>query len=106
MLKLAAAVVLSLGFFQPGVSMTGPTSSPSITIDPIPPKAGSTATVTYDGPLPANVTITFDPSSDEPLQLKIESPGGVTVSIPADAETMKVTDDSGAADAESTHVEP
>lgn len=98
MLKLAMGLVLSLGFFQVDAM------EPQITISPIPPVQGQTATITYTGPLPANVTVTFKPSSIPDMHLAIGLSGSVEITIPDNGETLKITDDDGLADAEAAHI--
>lgn len=100
MFKLASGVVLSLGLFTHEQVMT----EPQITISPIPPIQGATATITYTGPLPANVTVSFKPSTIPDMHLTIGTSGTIEITIPDTGETMKVTDDDGLADAESAHI--
>lgn len=72
--------------------------SPSITISPIPPTQGQQVTITYDGPLPANVTISWTPSSIPDTSLHIPGPGrSVATTVPSNALSMEVTDDDGIA---------
>jgi len=81
---------------------------PTITIDPIPPVQGQSVTVSYDGPLPASLTITFRDSKGEDTQvdLVIGDSGEASLTVPSDAETMKVVDNDGLADAAATNVTP
>jgi hypothetical protein len=105
MFKLAMGAVLSLGLLAAGGPMADP---PTITISPIPPVQGQSATIEYTGPTPASLTITFrnEEGEDTHMDVMTNASGKVTVTVPSDAETMKVVDNDGLADAESANVQP
>lgn len=78
---------------------------PSITISPRPPTQGAEASVTYVGTLPAAVTISFKPDTIAKIRLTIDASGVATFIVPATAETYKIIDDAGQADAETGHTQ-
>ena len=78
---------------------------PTLTIDPVPPKQGQTAKIIADGPLPMNVTISFEPDSIPDMNLTIGQSGEVEFTVPDNAESMQVTDDDGVALGDSSLVE-
>lgn len=100
MFKIALVGVLSLGLLQQGEVM------PQITISPIPPVQGQQAFVDYDGPLPADVTVSFKPSSIPDMHLHIGPSGQVEFTVPSNGESMTVSDDAGIAKYDSTLIKP
>lgn len=82
--------------------------NPKITIDPVPPTQGESVTITYDGPLPASLTIEWEDEDGDVTEqkVKISGPAGVKVTVPDNAEAMKVTDDAGLAFAAVTQIDP
>lgn len=77
-----------------------------ITIDPLPPTQGQDARVSYTGDLPATLNIEWTPSGAGPAAIRIDANGEASLLIPANAESLKIGDPSGTADAAATIIKP
>lgn len=71
---------------------------PKITFDPDPPKRNKPLKICYDGSLPQDLDIDWDPMGT-PTKCTCPSPGGcVTINVPVNASSVIVSDPSGAAE--------
>lgn len=101
MRKFLPVLALALASFTQRSDMARPT----ITLDPIPPVAGSTAKVTYSGPLPVTLTVRWRPSSAGVATIEIPSGGAATIDIPKGATFVSLTDPTNGADEEASVVQ-
>ena len=98
MVKAVVALLLSLVFVS---------KPPSLSISPVPPSQGGTAVISADGPTPVHATIEWTDINGNVTQqsIVIGGSGQVEVDVPADATSMRVTDDDGIADGDSSVIE-
>ena len=76
-----------------------PDDAPGITISPVPPVQGQQMTVTYSGPKPVTLDIDWRPTGLSPTTVTITNDAGTTVTVPATATSVVVSDPTGAASA-------
>lgn len=103
-LLLAMAV---LGSFSLGGPQTVTTQEtiPEIIISPVPPKQGRPMTVKYTGPKPITLDIDWDPAG-KPSTVTITNDKGTDVTVPGNANSVIITDPTGAANPTSSVVVP
>jgi type 1 fimbria pilin len=69
---------------------------PTITLDPAPPVQGQKLTIKYDGAANTTLQIEWTPPG-EPSSVTIGKDGTAVITVPAEATTILVTDESGGA---------
>lgn len=74
---------------------------PTITLSPLPPKAGDTVTITYTGRPGTVLNLDWHPAG-EPPTVTVGADGTVTVKVPTSATSLIVSDPVGGAPDEST----
>lgn len=72
---------------------------PTITIDPDPPVQGQTAKICSDVTLPATLTVEGRPSGAWVTSIELDENGCAEITVPANGESVRITDPNGQAPA-------
>lgn len=72
-------------------------STPTISINPDPPTAGKSATITYTGAVGTVLNLDWNPSGGTPTSVTIGANGTATLTIPTNATSLVIVDSSGKA---------
>lgn len=81
----------------------GDDTTPTITLSPVPPSHGDTLTITYTGAAGTVLHLDWHPSGT-PTTVKIGNNGKATVTVPATATSLIVSDPVGGASPVSTTI--
>lgn len=102
-LPLLLAVLVSMSFTNQGPMGQDDDTTPRITLTPKPPTQGGKVTITYSGTPGTVLVLDWDPAA-EPTSATVGKDGNVSVTVPANATSLIVSDPNGGANWVSTVV--